>query len=528
MCAFKIQEFYIFREKTIKNEHYLRQLINNSSHEETIVEVPEDVKEEIIEEDADISNDIRFQDEEYLIGDEIVSNFKTEPQEKHEISTLESEPRPKKRSAKNSETQYECPECKKPFVNLKAQKVHMRFHTGLKLKYCEKCNKGFLKQGHLDSHMETHRELRKCTFCEESFDNLKQMRQHMNLSHSSEMEKEKTYKRRLARQARIGLQLKKSLEEKIVLCKICDQSFRNINELRFHLNFHCDAETLKNLDFSSKLFLFENEELNDSEESNLMHTLIEKLERRNFENCYQILSREGHELDLSDSDSDTEPMHEYVCSKCNATFNKSKEILEHVEMHHDLVIFQEKCEKCMKQFPCKILLDRHLRKNCQNTSKQFECVTCSWKFRWPESFEIHQKIYHEDERRKFCCNICNKFFQRAEHLQRHQTIHNPNAKKFECPKCKRLFKRKDNLSVHMKIHEPNREVKSEFLCTFCGKSFSNSSNLIVHTRRHTGDKPYKCDLCEKAFPRSSDLQTHRRTHTGEKPFICQVILDEML
>lgn len=489
-------------------------------------------KEEIIEEED--SNEVLYQNEEYLIGDEIVSDIKAGSSNVLDLEidqTLMPQTRAKKRTFKNSEAKYECPECKKPFVNLKAQRIHMRFHTGNKLKYCSKCNKGFLKQAHLDCHMQKHGEIKKCPYCDECFDLVKAFKTHMNNEHPQEVEKEKSYKRKHARYAKHGIELKKSLSEKCVLCKICDNTFANIDELRIHLTGHIDPETLKDIDFTSKPYLFDSDELKDVHEVVLIDYLREKFKYGNFEHFYQILSREGDELDLSDSDSETEPTREYSCSKCNATFSKSKEILEHVEIHHDLIIFSNTCEICKKQFPCKLLLERHLKKQCENKTKRFSCASCPLKFFWPESLEIHCKLYHDDDKRKFSCTICNKFFQRTEHLQRHQTIHNPDAKKFECAVCKKLFKRKDNLGVHMKIHEPNREIKSEFLCTFCGKSFSNSSNLIVHTRRHTGnlthaliinnqtesllgDKPYKCDLCEKAFPRSSDLQTHRRTHTG--------------
>lgn len=518
-CAVKLQEFHNFRAKTIRNEQYLRQLIE--SIDDVQAKSIKVMKEEGVDENMEDSNDeILYQNEEYLIGDEIVSDIKTEePHESFVELDQKEEPQAqqKKRTFKNTEAKYECPECKKPFVNLKAQRIHMRFHTGQKLKYCCKCHKAFLKQGHLDCHMEKHGEIKKCPYCEESFDMIKMFRVHMNNEHPHEMEKERSYKRKQARSVKHGLELKKAFVDKSVLCKICDKTFTNIDELKVHLTCHTLPETLKNIDFSSKSYLFDFDEIKGVNEVVLVDYLVEKLKYGSFHNFYQILSREGQELDLSDSDTDTEyPTREYRCSKCHATFNKSKEILKHVEIHHDLVVFPNKCDSCKKQFPCKLLLERHLRKQCENKVKQHLCSSCPQRFFWSASLEVHCKLYHDDDKRKFSCSICNRFFQRAEHLQRHQTIHNPEAKKYECPECKKLFKRKDNLGVHMKIHEPNREFKSEFLCTFCGKSFSNSSNLIVHTRRHTGDKPYKCDLCEKAFPRSSDLQTHRRTHTGKK------------
>ncbi|XP_063704606.1 zinc finger protein 271-like [Culicoides brevitarsis] len=517
-CAVKLQEFHIFRTKTLKSEEYLRKIVENI---ETTTENAPENPTKVPYETLDHYDEPFYQNEEYLLNEETSDKKEIDP--KTSETNLKDEVSTKRNTIKNSEAKYECPECKKPFVNLKAQRVHMRFHTGQKLKYCEKCNKGFLKQAHLECHMKKHGQIRKCPYCQEEFDMIKLFRAHMNSNHPTEMEKERSFKRKQLRSTKYGLETEKKLAQKSVLCKICEESFSNIENLKIHLMQHSDPNTLKNLNFAEKPFLFDFEDINNINESALIEFICEKIKNGELTSFYQILSRDGAEKSLSDSDSDTENAdRSYICTVCNAVFPKSKEILKHTEIHHDLEPFPDQCQHCQKQFPCQSLLERHLRQQCENDSKRFVCSSCPQKFFWPDSLQIHTKIYHEEEeKRKFCCAICSRLFQRAEHLQRHLAIHNPVAQKFECNVCKKLFKRKDNLGVHMKIHEPNREIKSEFLCTFCGKSFSNSSNLIVHTRRHTGDKPYKCDMCEKAFPRSSDLQTHRRTHTGEKPFVCE-------
>lgn len=282
------------------------------------------------------------------------------------------------------------------------------------------------------------------------------------------------------------------------------------------------STTFDDVEIKNKIFLFNPLEIDLEKTSNpeLHGYLRSKLSENDCDKFYQILSKEGHEMLLSDSESDDEneegppddrielaldpeaiPKKFYNCSLCTKSFRRSKESVNHMMLEHlhELQSFIDKCITCNKSFPNTYTLHKHLKSQCENKSKKLNCNICNKKFMWLDSMAKHMEHQHPgtEKIKMYTCELCGKAFSRSEHLERHRKTHNPSEKKFECPVCQKKFNRKDNLRSHMKIHKDNRDDEDKHLCIYCGRAFSNSSNLIVHMRRHTGEKPYKCDLCEK-------------------------------
>ncbi|XP_037278462.2 Zn finger homeodomain 1 isoform X2 [Rhipicephalus microplus] len=65
------------------------------------------------------------------------------------------------------------------------------------------------------------------------------------------------------------------------------------------------------------------------------------------------------------------------------------------------------------------------------------------------------------------------------------------------------------------------EEGCNFCCDQCEKTFNKQSSLARHKYEHSGQRPHKCDVCEKAFKHKHHLTEHKRLHSGEKPFQCQ-------
>ncbi|GAB0099263.1 zinc finger protein 420 [Sergentomyia squamirostris] len=335
--------------------------------------------------------------------------------------------------------------------------------------------------------------------------------------------------------------------EKVALCRICDMSFGKISLLRNHLNKHKSLDSFDDVDLCTKR-IFDNTKIVPDMETNqsLVNYVVGEICKGNYTRFYQITNTNGHEFELSDSDTaqsddDIQPQpgrRQHKCSACPKIFDRLYKILAHMKLDHIESDFTAKCLQCSKVFPNQSLLTKHTKGQCLNKEKLYFCRICKIKFMWENSAEKHHQSVHANKQmtskvkkdkskekpreKTFFCTTCNKAFYRQEHLDRHLRIHMPSEKKFECTVCQKKFNRKDNLRSHMRVHKDVKEDTDKHLCVYCGRSFSNSSNLIVHMRRHTGEKPYRCDLCDKGFPRSSDLQCHRRTHTGEKPCLCTI------
>jgi uncharacterized Zn-finger protein len=81
------------------------------------------------------------------------------------------------------------------------------------------------------------------------------------------------------------------------------------------------------------------------------------------------------------------------------------------------------------------------------------------------------------------------------------------AARVECPHCSKMVQ---NLEKHLEVHELG---KMTYVCEVCQKVFDRSDHLKIHKLIHTGDKPYACDLCDYRSNQKSNLKTHmKRLH----------------
>ena len=87
--------------------------------------------------------------------------------------------------------------------------------------------------------------------------------------------------------------------------------------------------------------------------------------------------------------------------------------------------------------------------------------------------------------KSFFCVICDKVFGRADKLERHTLIHNPNKDFYKCDKCGKRFQRSDKLKRHIIIHSSQKP----FICTVCKMSYNRKDWLTKHMKyRHSSFK----------------------------------------
>ena len=121
---------------------------------------------------------------------------------------------------------------------------------------------------------------------------------------------------------------------------------------------------------------------------------------------------------------------------------------------------------------------------------------CAKEFKSLSGFNNHI-FYHEEDKKKFQCDICKVKFSFESQLKRHGMTHKDD-KPFTCAskKCLKFhdgFKSQQALNRHMEIHR---------------------GNMI------------KCDVqgCPKSFPTCHYLHDHKNTKHG-MPYECKHVLD---
>lgn len=409
-------------------------------------------------------------------------------------STEDSDDETLLKKAKLVNGRYVCPICSRSLADRSTLTLHLRLHTGKKLKHCSLCQRGFSKQSHLNRHMNSHnKKTYTCDYCDETFDTYQARRIHATTEHwgkkktaESGSSKRKKDTPAVAKDIKEIHQIDTSTPHKKCVCNICENSFEKILDLRKHLHWHANEDkSLTELNLLPK----QTEILNimaadlhiDSKDitgETLQLLIKSKIENKlDMSLFYQITNELGWELSISDSETDTEAeslesstRKPYDCSKCRKSFGRLHKIMHHMETDHSESIPMDfanfKCKHCEQYFPNEQVLSKHVRLQCGNTMKKFICSICNYRFMWRNNLDEHtQKVhtvktneFETDEvvsphkpsdtrtrEKTFTCEICMKAFYRHEHLDRHRKIHSPAEKRFCCDICEKKFNRKDNL-----------------------------------------------------------------------------------
>ncbi|XP_031634575.1 zinc finger protein 436 [Contarinia nasturtii] len=200
-------------------------------------------------------------------------------------------------------------------------------------------------------------------------------------------------------------------------------------------------------------------------------------------------SRGKAKVQRTTTDDDATKETDHICLICNTTFYSAKSLKLHARMH----------------LPVK--------------SKTIDEAT--------EHETDPLTIADQDNREKFYCDICGKYYDKTFE-QVHVQMHN-GEEKYNCHICNKVFPNEESINMHMNAHQDTRVIKTKaelsniklpYGCQYCGKEFARPHEKVKHERVHTGEKPYECELCGKCFRVSYCLTIHMRTHTDARPYVC--------
>lgn len=178
-CVEVIEAAYDLRKLAEQSDRTLRSYISGSL-------VPVKIETEV---------DIKSEEEDE-VDSKSVKNEPTHLEEQTEQTEAAMPPEPiiiktektQRQATKDLSKEFQCFYCGTKVSTKRALRIHMRDHTSERLKHCEKCNKGFVKDSHLQRHLKQHGEVRKCPYCGSKFDMFKTYRLHINENHADQVE----------------------------------------------------------------------------------------------------------------------------------------------------------------------------------------------------------------------------------------------------------------------------------------------------------------------------------------------------
>ncbi|CAH1791297.1 unnamed protein product [Owenia fusiformis] len=211
------------------------------------------------------------------------------------------------------------------------------------------------------------------------------------------------------------------------------------------------------------------------------------------------------------------------CPLCDETYSNLNYHIKSVHTEKNL-----KCRQCPKQFSVMDKLKEHIR--VVHPLEKIICEICAMELKNNYSYRFHKKTQHgnEEDRKKFVCQTCGKYFALKKQYTSHMEVH-ADSYDFECDQCEKKFTSKKKLRYHV----INSHEAKLFTCDQCGFAFPNNSRLTNHINKvHLGIKmppkrrnripkfKHECPECEKCFRKKENLVVHLRWH--RKPHKCEI------
>ncbi|CAG5057406.1 unnamed protein product [Parnassius apollo] len=277
--------------------------------------------------------------------------------------------------------------------------------------------KDFLKKGKKTIKVDMS-EL-KCKICSDSFSNLDDVRKHLSCVHDKEFT-----------EAGNGI-IAFSLQTKngVFSCHLCAENFHSFFLLNKHINVH-----------------YSNAICESCGKGFVSHTRL----------------LQHKEIHLTG---------QYPCDKCKKMFTSLPKYKYHNDRIHrnSTKVKPSKCQVCEARFDHHYEKIKHL-KDSHGMMYNYPCETCSVVFETRKSLYFHTKKYHTQN---ILCEVCNKPFAERNHLKKHMAMHT-KARNFACSLCSKTYRYEKNLKDHMRVHNPDWK----FACSNCWVGFQRATLVI--------------------------------------------------
>ncbi|VVD05370.1 unnamed protein product [Leptidea sinapis] len=345
---------------------------------------------------------------------------------------------------------YECTTCHMTFKT-RSQKYHhnVKSHRSKKdTDYgfpCTHCSRAFMTKISLDKHIWKKNHF-KCAFCESSFTNCLDLREHVVLCSNQHSITDIYCKFR--EMTLINVDVTNAT------CRICACPFTTIHQMRQHLIDH-GFEFNKAQPDGVLPFALGGE---------IWRCVLCEEKFNNFLKLYEHMNVH---------------YQHYICVTCGKGYMTGPRLRKHSEVHIKGLF---KCQQCGKVFTKRTARDYH-KTTYHSKGPRYECPHCGLRFRSYYHRMDHLKEIHRIKEVTYDCVHCDKSFKTSGKRALHVNyVHLPQLRQFSCSHCDWSFKTKYDLKRHMIKHTGERS----FSCCVCNKTFLRSMALRNHLKIHSG------------------------------------------
>ncbi|CAK1587543.1 unnamed protein product [Parnassius mnemosyne] len=284
----------------------------------------------------------------------------------------------------------------------------------------------------------------KCAFCEESFIQCSDLREHV--SECSSKHNVKDIYSKFKEMSLINVDVTGAS------CRLCRCPYSGINQMRQHAVQH-------------------GYEFNTSQPDGVLPFSLDK-------ECWRcIICHEDFNNFLKLYEHMNVHYQHYICSTCGKGYMTAPRLRKHSEVH---ITGSFPCDKCDRAFTMRAARDHH-KAHAHAKGPRYECPQCNMRFNGYYDRMNHLNEAHREKEVSYRCNACELTFKtsgkRAMHVR---TVHLPQPRNFACPCCEWFFKTSYELKRHMVKHTGEKN----FTCTICGKAYPRNRALRTHLKTH--------------------------------------------